>query len=119
MATLAHFRRLGLDMVPGTGLLAACVPGMFDTWMLLLRDYGSLPLAEVLAPAIFYAGEGHPLVERAHATIATVAPSNARHARSAVSTVTTRATDTALRSILPWTTISTTATRLSATSQSG
>jgi gamma-glutamyltranspeptidase/glutathione hydrolase len=60
-------------MVPGTGLLAACVPGMFDTWMLLLRDYGSLPLAEVLAPAIFYADEGHPLVERAHATIATVA----------------------------------------------
>ena len=39
-ATIAHYRSLGLDMVPGTGLLAACVPGMFDTWMLLLRDYG-------------------------------------------------------------------------------
>jgi gamma-glutamyltranspeptidase / glutathione hydrolase len=71
-ATIAHYRSLGLDMVPGTGLLAACVPGAFDTWMRLLRDYGTLPLAEVLAPAIFYASEGHPLVERANATIATV-----------------------------------------------
>jgi gamma-glutamyltranspeptidase/glutathione hydrolase len=71
-ATIAHYRSLGLDMVPGTGLLAACVPGMFDTWMLLLRDYGTMRLADVLAPAIFYAREGHPLVERANATIATV-----------------------------------------------
>jgi gamma-glutamyltranspeptidase/glutathione hydrolase len=71
-ATIEHFRKLGLDMMPGTGLLAACVPGMFDTWMQLLRDYGTLRLEDVLAPAIFYAREGHPLVERAHATIKTV-----------------------------------------------
>jgi gamma-glutamyltranspeptidase/glutathione hydrolase len=71
-ATIAHYRSLGLDMMPGTGLLAACVPGTFDTWMTLLRDYGTLPLADVLAPAIFYASEGHPLVERANATIAAV-----------------------------------------------
>jgi len=71
-ATIAHYRGLGLDIVPGTGLLAACVPGMFDSWMLLLRDYGTMKLADVLTPAIFYAREGHPLVERASATIATV-----------------------------------------------
>jgi gamma-glutamyltranspeptidase / glutathione hydrolase len=71
-ATIAHFRSLGLDMVPGTGLLAACVPGMFDTWMLLLRDYGTLRLEDVLTPAISYARNGHPLVERATATIAMV-----------------------------------------------
>ena len=71
-ATIAHFRSLGLDMMPGTGLLAACVPGMFDTWMIMLRDYGTMYLSEVLAPAIFYASQGHPLVERASATIATV-----------------------------------------------
>ena len=59
-------------MVPGTGLLAACVPGMFDTWMLLLRDYGTMRLRDVLAPAIDYARDGYPLVERANATIATV-----------------------------------------------
>jgi gamma-glutamyltranspeptidase/glutathione hydrolase len=71
-ASIAHYRSLGLDMVPGTGLLAACAPGMFDTWMLLLRDYGTMKLADVLSPAIGYANEGHPLVERASATIASV-----------------------------------------------
>ncbi|MGH6994360.1 MAG: gamma-glutamyltransferase family protein, partial [Stellaceae bacterium] len=71
-ATIAHFRALGLDMIPGTGLLAACVPGMFDSWMLLLRDYGSMRVADVLAPAISYAHDGHPLLERASATIAMV-----------------------------------------------
>jgi len=71
-ATIAHYRALGLDMVPGSGLLAACVPGMFETWMLLLRDYGTLRLADVLGPAIAYAGEGYPLVERASATIGAV-----------------------------------------------
>ena len=66
-ATIAHYRGLGLDLVPGTGLLAACVPGMFETWMLLLRDYGTMHLADVLAPAISYARNGHPLVERCRA----------------------------------------------------
>ena len=71
-ATIAHFRDLGLDLIPGTGLLAACIPGMFDAWMLLLRDYGTMKLADVLHPAIGYAQNGHPLVERANATIAIV-----------------------------------------------
>jgi gamma-glutamyltranspeptidase / glutathione hydrolase len=78
-ATIAHYRSLGLDMVPGTGLLAACVPGTFDSWMLLLRDYGTMRLADVLSPAISYARHGHPLVERAHATIATVADLFRKH----------------------------------------
>ena len=48
-ATIAHYRdHLGLDMVPGTGLLAACIPGTFDTWMTLLRDYGTMRIADVL-----------------------------------------------------------------------
>jgi gamma-glutamyltranspeptidase/glutathione hydrolase len=72
-ATIAHFRNLGLDLIPGTGLLATCIPGMFDAWMLLLRDYGTMCLAEVLTPAIGYAQNGYPLVERANATIAIVA----------------------------------------------
>ncbi len=71
-ATIAHYKSEGLDMVPGTGLLAACIPGMFDTWMMLLRDYGTMKLADVLGPAISYAQNGHPLVERANATIRTV-----------------------------------------------
>src|SRR5215813_4990913 len=71
-ATIAHYRNEGIEIIPGTGLLAACVPGMFDTWMVLLRDYGSMTLTEVLSPAISYAEHGHPLVERANATVALV-----------------------------------------------
>jgi len=70
--TIAHCERIGLDMVPGSGLLATCVPGAFDAWMLLLRDYGTLRLREVLEPAIFYARHGYPVVERITATIETV-----------------------------------------------
>src|ERR1700721_4057097 len=61
-ATIAHYRKLGLDLVPGTGLLAATVPGAFDGWMRLLRDYGTLPLDDNLAPALSYASHGYPLV---------------------------------------------------------
>src|SRR6185295_3071795 len=57
-ATIAHYRREGLELVPGTGLLACCVPGTFETWMLVLRDYGTMKLADVLAPAIGYAQTG-------------------------------------------------------------
>src|SRR5487761_2201056 len=72
-ATIKHYRdELGLDLIPGTGLLAACIPGTFDTWMTLLRDYGTLRLADVLSPAIGYAKNGYPLVERISATIDTV-----------------------------------------------
>ncbi len=71
-ATIAHYRSLGLDLVPGTGLLATCIPGTFDAYMLLLRDYGTLRLGDVLAPAISYARNGYPLVERICATIETV-----------------------------------------------
>ncbi len=68
-ATIARFRELGLDLVPGSGLLAAVVPGAFDAWMLLLRDHGSWPVAEVLAPAIGYAENGYPLVASIAETI--------------------------------------------------
>ncbi len=61
-ATIETYRGMGLDLVPGAGLLAAVVPGAFGAWMLLLRDHGTLSLAEVLAPAIEYAGNGHPLL---------------------------------------------------------
>jgi gamma-glutamyltranspeptidase/glutathione hydrolase len=68
-ATIAPYRREGLDMVPGAGLLATVVPGAFDAWMQLLRDYGSLPPREVLKYAIGYARDGYPLVPMIRATI--------------------------------------------------
>lgn len=78
-ATIAHYRSEGLDMVPGTGLLAACVPGTFESWMMLLRDYGTMRVRDVLEPAISYARDGYPLVERACATIQTVEQLFRRH----------------------------------------
>src|SRR5262249_61698339 len=36
--TIAHYRSLGLDIVPGTGLLTACVPATSAPWMIRLRD---------------------------------------------------------------------------------
>ena len=71
-ATIAHYRGLGLDLVPGTGPLAAAVPGAFDAWMLLLRDHGTKPLADVLKYAIGYAEDGHAPVENIGATVETV-----------------------------------------------
>ena len=35
-ATLEHYRGLGLDLVPGSGPLAAAVPGAVDAWLMLL-----------------------------------------------------------------------------------
>lgn len=72
-ATIERFRDLGLDLVPGTGLLASVVPGAWDGWLSLLRDFGTWPLADVLEPALHYAEKGCPLVPRAVATIAQVA----------------------------------------------
>ncbi|MDT0449064.1 gamma-glutamyltransferase family protein [Streptomyces hesseae] len=71
-ASVAHYTSLGLELVPGTGPLSAAVPGAFDAWMLLLRDYGTKPLRDVLAYAIGYAEHGHAPVERVGATVATV-----------------------------------------------
>ncbi|MEQ1647573.1 MAG: gamma-glutamyltransferase family protein [Hyphomicrobiaceae bacterium] len=71
--SISHCRSLGLDLVPGSGLLATCVPGTFDALMLTLRDYGTVSLRSVLESAIFYARYGYPVVERITATIATVA----------------------------------------------
>src|SRR6201997_4606817 len=43
-APLEAFAALGLDLVPGSGLLAATVPGAFGGWLALLRDPRTLPL---------------------------------------------------------------------------
>jgi gamma-glutamyltranspeptidase/glutathione hydrolase len=63
-ATIEHFRGLGLDLIPGTGLLPACVPGAFGAWMLLLAEFGSLPLRAVMEHAIGFAEHGLPVLPR-------------------------------------------------------
>ena len=71
-ATIKAYRDAGFDMVPGTGLMAATVPAAFDAWMVLLRDYGSLSLREVLEPALGYARHGHPVMPAVAEAIAAV-----------------------------------------------
>jgi gamma-glutamyltranspeptidase/glutathione hydrolase len=64
-ATIERFNRLELDLIPGTGLLAACVPGAFGAWLTLLRDWGTVSLRTALEPAIHYAKNGHPILDNA------------------------------------------------------
>ena len=68
-ATIERYRGLGHALVPGTGVLAACVPGAFGGWLLLLEQFGTWRLEDVLAFAIGYAEEGFPVVEGVRATI--------------------------------------------------
>ncbi len=68
-ATIERFHELGHELIPGTGVLAACVPGSFGGWLLLLRDFGTWRLADVLELAIGYAERGYPLHERIRAVI--------------------------------------------------
>ena len=78
-ATPEAFAALGLDLVPGSGLLAACVPAAFGTWMLLLAAHGRLQLREVMEYAIGYAREGYPVVPGISAGIASVAAAFREH----------------------------------------
>ncbi len=71
-ATPEAFADLGLDRVPGTGLLPACVPGSFGAWMLLLRDHGTMRLRDVLQYAVGYARHGFPVLGNIAATIGRV-----------------------------------------------
>jgi gamma-glutamyltranspeptidase / glutathione hydrolase len=64
----------GLDLMPGSGLLPAVVPGAFDGWMQLLRDFGTLRLRDVLEPAIGYAEHGFPPAAELEADIEHYAP---------------------------------------------
>lgn len=78
-ATIEAYTALGLDRVPGSGVLAATVPGAFDAWMLLLRDHGTMTVRDVLDHAIGLCERGHPVLDRVSRAINTVAPVFARH----------------------------------------
>jgi gamma-glutamyltranspeptidase/glutathione hydrolase len=73
-ASIAHFQALGLDLVPGTGLLCAVVPAAFDAWLTMLERHGTWRLADILAFAIGYAERGYPLVPRISGAIAQMRP---------------------------------------------
>lgn len=72
-ATLEHYTGLGLQLVPGSGPLAAAIPGSVVTWLHLLRDHGTKTLGDVLQYAIHYAEAGIPVLPSISRTIAGVA----------------------------------------------
>jgi gamma-glutamyltranspeptidase/glutathione hydrolase len=73
-ATIDEYRARGLERVPGTGVLATCVPGSFGGWLLLLEQFGTWPLADVLEFAIGYAEHGYPVIPGITMTIERVEP---------------------------------------------
>ena len=74
-ATINHYRdELGLRIIPGTGPLAAVVPGAFGGWMAMLRDFGTLHLRDVARFAIGYAANGYPMLPRTSSAILHLEP---------------------------------------------
>ncbi len=78
-ASIAAIRDLGLDIIPGSGLLAACVPGAFGAWMELIARHGTRSVGEVLEYAAGVAHGGYPLLANASAAIETVRELFAEH----------------------------------------
>jgi len=71
-ATSERFSELGLSAVPGTGLLAATVPGAFGGWMALLERWGTWRLHDVLDCAIGYSSTGYPALRQIVQTVESV-----------------------------------------------
>ncbi|MCP4003250.1 MAG: gamma-glutamyltransferase family protein [bacterium] len=60
-ASIETFRNLGIERIPGDGLMAATVPAALDAWCLLLARFGTRRLADVIAPARGLAERGFPM----------------------------------------------------------
>lgn len=60
----SFFRDRGHDAVPETGPMSVSVPGAVAAWVDAHSRFGSLPLDELLAPAIDYAHDGFPVSTR-------------------------------------------------------
>jgi gamma-glutamyltranspeptidase/glutathione hydrolase len=73
-ASIERIHGLGLSDIPGTGLVAACVPGAFGGWMTLLRDHGTWRVRNVLEFAAGYAEHGYPLLPRIADVVSMVEP---------------------------------------------
>lgn len=71
-ASASAYQGMGLDLVPGSGPLAAAVPGAVDAWLTLLRDEGTWELADVLDHAIGLAERGHHPIPQVGRTVASV-----------------------------------------------
>ena len=79
-ATIARMKRLGIrDWIPGDGFLPAVVPAMLDSYVTALAVFGTMTLADVLAPALELAGGGFPVYPALHDSIAANLPRWRQH----------------------------------------
>ena len=69
-ATPQWYADQGITSIERTSPHAVVVPGAVDAWVVLNRDHGRLPLADLLAPAINYARDGYPVGQRVAADFA-------------------------------------------------
>ncbi|MGD8353156.1 MAG: gamma-glutamyltransferase, partial [Pseudomonadota bacterium] len=63
-SSIEIFRNMGIDTIPGDGLLAACVPDAVSTWITALSHLGTMDLARVLTPSWDLARNGFPMYGR-------------------------------------------------------
>ena len=61
---LDYFASRKITQMPATGMEPITVPGAFDGWVTLLGKYGTMKLADLMAPAIGYAESGFPVMEK-------------------------------------------------------
>lgn len=85
-ATREAFMRQGMDLVPGTGVLSAPIPGQFHALTTLLETQGTLSLGQVLQPAASVARFGFPVTPSLHEALRSAElgifrhdPKSARH----------------------------------------
>ncbi len=62
--TLDYFAKKGITSMPTAGMETVTVPGAFDGWVTLVDRYGTMKLPDLLAPAIAYAEDGFPVMEK-------------------------------------------------------
>jgi gamma-glutamyltranspeptidase/glutathione hydrolase len=60
---LQELEERGEDSIDPYSLLSVSVPGAVDGWFSLHERFGSLPMSDILAPAVKYAEEGFPVSE--------------------------------------------------------
>jgi gamma-glutamyltranspeptidase / glutathione hydrolase len=58
-----YFKDNGYESIPAYGPLPVSVPGCVDGWFEMHDMFGSLPMKDILQPAINYAREGFPVTE--------------------------------------------------------
>ena len=68
--SLDYFAKKKIKQMPQFGMESVTVPGAFDGWVALNEKYGTMKLADLLAPAIGYAENGFPIRPRTVETIA-------------------------------------------------